>query len=238
MLAPLGGTSKGPLGAQLSAHHPILAGGTGMAPHPHSAIVGAPFLPGARLPVGSPDDLRFSTSQDFPLPSGNLGLPQCQPQCHRPGREGDFHPPPRLPGRLRRIPSTPSPGPALQHPFPGLRARPLPPQRPLQDLEGTDFSSFLAGGGDPTPLCPLGLLEGSLPFVPKRQRAPVFPVEALRQAWEGEEGRDSVLAPAIPNRTFSRHVQLRRVTTDPRLFWKRSQSCAMSRVRLSGGGAE
>lgn len=149
LLAPLGGTSKGPLGAQLSAHHPILAGGTGMAPHPHSAIVGAPFLPGARLPVGSPDDLRFSTSQDFPLPSGNLGLPQCQPQCHRPGREGDFHPPPRLPGRLRRIPSTPSPGPALQHPFPGLRARPLPPQRPLQDLEGTDFSSFLAGGGGP-----------------------------------------------------------------------------------------
>lgn len=236
MLAPLGGTSKGPLGAQLSAHHPILAGGTGMAPHPHSAIVGAPFLPGARLPVGSPDDLCFSTSQDFPLPSGNVGLPQCQPQCSRPGWEGDFHPPPPLPGLLRHISSTPSPGPGRYHPFPGLPARPLPPQRPLQDLEGTDFSSFLAVG-TPRHSVPWAFLRGHRPSSPDGSGP-----QCSQRRLSDRPGRVRRVETLFSLRRFqterSPDTRLRGVTTDPRLFWKHSQSCAMSRVRLSVGGAE
>lgn len=146
--------SRGPSPSLLAAAHP-------------SAIVWAPFLPVAGLAVGSPDDLCFFTIQDFLCPQETLDC-HCanhsimgNGSCYRLGEGRGIFTLFSLPWLLCRIQSTnrglllsgPQPSPSILpmgilssltclFPTPGLPALPLPPQRPLQELEGTGFNSL------------------------------------------------------------------------------------------------
>lgn len=119
------------------------------------------------LTVGSPDDLSFFTIQDFLCPQETLDC-HCanhsvigNGSCYGPGRGGGFSPSSLSLGcsAISSLPTgacfcqPPSAVPVVYGlgilpsltcslPTPGLPALPLPPQRPLQELEGMGFSSL------------------------------------------------------------------------------------------------
>lgn len=70
-----------------------------------------------------------------------------------------------------------------------LLALPLPPQRPLQELEGTGFSSLSCLAVETWPLCAPVLLKVSLAFLSRGHGPQWLGRKNLRVVWEGEEFR-------------------------------------------------
>lgn len=200
----------------------------------------APFIPVAGLTVGCPDDLFSLITQDALCPQETLdshcascsviGKSVTGKRVPGTGRGGGFallslpellhltqSTDGDMPGGLLSAPHPrrsipPSPHSAIPYlfPTPHIPAQPLPPGRPLQELEGMGFSSLSCRAvGPPHRSVALALGCHSLTFFPKWHRTRAFKAEALRQAWWGGKGLAFVITQVIQTRTFSPNVQLR-----------------------------